>query len=149
MYANENFRDDLHHVCRTLVHAGADVTIPGCKGLTPLHAAAGVGDSDMTCMLLQAGAQPNAADCDGETPLHRAVAFGFQDVCAALVDADADPAIRCKTIGLANLLNGAHFDFSETHKSEGISSLELASMFRRHRVVSLLICQMSRKHDCT
>lgn len=57
---------------RLLLDAGADPSLPGESGKTPLHAAVGWGVPESVGMLLEAGADVNALDNVGRTPLDKA-----------------------------------------------------------------------------
>ena len=54
---------------RVLLQAGADVTVKGFMGRTPLHYAAEDEDAFAARVLLQAGADVNARAKNGKTPL--------------------------------------------------------------------------------
>ena len=59
---------------------------------TPLHSAAGTGDTAALTALLDAGADPDALDSLGAyTPLHYAARYGHAAAISALLDAGADP----------------------------------------------------------
>jgi ankyrin repeat protein len=53
---------------RVLIEAGADPSVPGTNGRTPLHEAVSRGDEAMVRLLLDAGADPGREDRWGGTP---------------------------------------------------------------------------------
>ena len=68
-----------------LLARGADVNAKSADGLTPLHYAAGAGNTVVVGILLKAGADPNARSIDGTTPLMRAAGAGREDTVKRLV----------------------------------------------------------------
>jgi ankyrin repeat protein len=60
------------------------------EGMTPLHLASVVGESEYVKLLIDAGANKEACDNLGGTPLHRAVASGNTDCVSELVTAGAN-----------------------------------------------------------
>ena len=59
---------------KMLLDAGATLDLPGCNGVTALHAAAGAGHPDVARFLLDKGAHPDYRVADsGSTPLMEAV----------------------------------------------------------------------------
>ena len=58
---------------------------------TPLHSAAGTGDTATLTALLNAGADPNACDSAGFTPLHHAAIHSRPAAVTMLLLAGADP----------------------------------------------------------
>ena len=111
-------------ICKLLVEAGADTTIPDFWGKTPvqiameqgqytrneeligylkaktvantLHLAAVLCDSKAANRLLEGGSNPNEYDKDGNTPLHKTAWSGSADVCKVLMDHGADPSLNAK-----------------------------------------------------
>lgn len=95
-------------VVRTLLAAGADLTLSNSRGMTPTMAAAGLGSVDADTrgiyttsdvqaraiasltLLLDAGGDVNAPDTRGLTPLHEAARWGWNDVVTFLVARGAD-----------------------------------------------------------
>ena len=69
-----------------LISHGADVNIPDKSGITPLHVAAELGNSEICIHLLKEGnAQVNAQDQHGATPLHYASYQGHRHVSELLL----------------------------------------------------------------
>jgi ankyrin repeat protein len=93
---------------RLLLKAGADITLPNARGITPTMAAAGLGSVDADTrgfylsedtqqraiasltLLLDAGGDVNAKDARGLSPLHEAARWGWNDVVTFLVSRGAD-----------------------------------------------------------
>jgi uncharacterized protein len=76
--------------------AGADLSIRGGDGFTPLHLAAFFGGAEAVRAILATGADPNA---DAENtfhvrPIHSAVAVGDHASAQALLEAGADPNVE-------------------------------------------------------
>ncbi|MFN2427164.1 MAG: ankyrin repeat domain-containing protein [Candidatus Binatia bacterium] len=63
-------------------------------GRSPLHEAAGHGDTRITVWLLENGADVSRKDMQGRTPLHNAVMGGSRAVAVLLLDAKADANAR-------------------------------------------------------
>ncbi len=75
---------------------GADLSVRGGDGFTPLHLAAFFGGADAVGAILATGADPDA-DADntfGVRPLHSACAVGDRASARALLDAGANPNVR-------------------------------------------------------
>ena len=74
-------RPELHYAAaegradeaRTLIQAGAEVSLADSQGMTPLHFAAQEHHVDVARVLLDAGAAVDATDQHGNTPLWKAV----------------------------------------------------------------------------
>jgi len=78
---------DLEKVA-SLLDEGADVLADNNYGITPLHAAAEKGHSDMIIMLLRRGARADMADINGLTPLHYAALFKQPAAIDALIESN-------------------------------------------------------------
>jgi ankyrin repeat protein len=84
-------------VLRALAAGGADVSMAGDGGVSPLMLAmpggrgqaAARNGGDIVTVLLELGADVNAANAAGQTPLHAAAAAGANDIVQALVDKGA------------------------------------------------------------
>ena len=61
---------------------------------TPLHYAAGAGNTEVCEILVDAGALVNKKDLEGCTPLHYAAAGNFYDTINALVRLGADALMK-------------------------------------------------------
>ena len=64
----------------------------GSSRRTPLHVAAGGGESSIVDFLIKSGAPLEARDNDGATPLHHAAAYGRSEAAEILLDAGANPS---------------------------------------------------------
>ena len=71
---------------------------PNFVGVTALHAAASIGNTNIAELLLQAGADVNAREKDGSTPLHEAVNHDHPELAELLLANKADPNVR-NTVG--------------------------------------------------
>jgi ankyrin repeat protein len=81
---------------KTLLQKGADVNVPLGDGMTALHFAAGIGDTQMAEMLLYAGANASAKTrLNDYTPLHIASESGSAAIAKLLLTAGAD--VNAKT----------------------------------------------------
>jgi ankyrin repeat protein len=89
----EFYDDDRRSMTAVLLEHGADVHRRDESGRTPLHYAAGVGESAVE-LLLSAGATVNAQAHDGRTPLHVAVDRGSVSAVDALLRAGANVELR-------------------------------------------------------
>jgi ankyrin repeat protein len=106
--------------------AGADLSIRGGDGFTPLHLAAFFGGAEAVRAILATGADPNA---DAENtfhvrPIHSAVAVGDHASAQALLEAGADPNVEQEG-GYTPLTAAIH------HKDA-----EMEALLRRHGAVS-------------
>src|SRR3954454_19367440 len=75
---------------------GADLSVRGGDGFTPLHLAAFFGGAEAVRTILAAGADPDA-DADNTfsvRPIHSAVAVGDHASALALLEAGADPNVE-------------------------------------------------------
>jgi ankyrin repeat protein len=80
---------------RTLVAAGADVSIPDQEGYLPLHLAADGTDLNLLCCLLQADPSVvNAQNIHGVTPLQKACYHNNIDAAALLLTYGANPKLQ-------------------------------------------------------
>jgi ankyrin repeat protein len=76
--------------------AGADLSVRGGDGFTPLHLAAFFGGAEAVRAILATGADPDA-DADNTfkvRPIHSAVAVRDHDSARALLEAGADPNVQ-------------------------------------------------------
>jgi ankyrin repeat protein len=101
---------------------GADLSVRGGDGFTPLHLAAFFGGAEAVRVILATGADPDAdADNPFEVrPLHSACARGDFECARALLEAGANPNIAQQR-GYTPLHSAAHLD-----------DYELASLLLRH-----------------
>jgi ankyrin repeat protein len=101
---------------------GADLSVRGGDGFTPLHLAAFFGGAEAVRVILATGADPDAdADNPFEVrPLHSACARGDFECARALLEAGANPNIAQQR-GYTPLHSAAHLD-----------EYELASLLLRH-----------------
>ena len=96
---------------------GADLSVRGGDGFTPLHLAAFFGGADVVRFILATGADP---DADAENPfsvrpLHSACARGDRDCARALLEAGANPNLAQQR-GYTPLHSAAHLDDLELAK---------------------------------
>ena len=75
-------------------------------GLTPLHAAARLGNAAAARALCAAGAEASVVDGDGATPLHAAAELGAVDVVEALLGAQASAGVIVRAAVLPPVLSG-------------------------------------------
>src|SRR5215218_10095696 len=93
---------------------GADLSVRGGDGFTPLHLAAFFGGAEAVRAILAAGADPDA-DADNPfkvRPLHSACATGDRDSARALLAAGANPNLAQQG-GYTPLHSAAHLDDPE------------------------------------
>jgi uncharacterized protein len=93
---------------------GADLSVRGGDGFTPLHLAAFFGGAAAVRAILAAGVDPDA-DADNPfkvRPLHSACATGDRDSARALLEAGADPNLAQQG-GVTPLHSAAHLDDAE------------------------------------
>jgi len=76
------------HIAKLLLQHGADASIPGRRGVQPLHLAA---HPSMAALLLENGASPTALDSMRNTPLHKAK---NAEVARLLLEKGADVGTR-------------------------------------------------------
>jgi ankyrin repeat protein len=77
---------------RLLLEAGADASVSGPRGMTPLGDAARNARLELVGLFLEAGADPNAPGLMGKSPLGWAVQRGHADVVTSLLEAGGDPS---------------------------------------------------------
>jgi hypothetical protein len=106
---------------RELVRAGQDVNI--ASPLSPLMAAAGRGNLDMTRYLLGQGARVNARAPNGKTALHAAAEFGTVEVAKLLLE------------------NGAQLDLADAN---GYTPLWSAAWNNRPEMIELFLQRGAR-----
>jgi ankyrin repeat protein len=75
---------------RALLHGGADHSLSGVRGFTPLHVASMRGHADLVQLLLSRGAQLEMRTAQGFTPLMYGGQEGHLAVCQLLVQAGAE-----------------------------------------------------------
>ncbi|KAI7770573.1 hypothetical protein ACKAV7_010067 [Fusarium commune] len=80
-----------HQVAKLLIKSGADVNAQDSELVTPLHLAAGYGQTDMVLSLLRAGANPNLLCAHGSSALGRSLAHGDLQVTRCLLENGASP----------------------------------------------------------
>lgn len=103
------------------IRSGADVNAYLPDGLTPLMAAAGMGDPLIVDLLLTAGARTRAVDIRiGTTALHKAALAGDPDVAAILLDHGAFIDQQIPILGHTALMDAV------VYKHEDVVSLLLA-----------------------
>jgi ankyrin repeat protein len=93
---------------------GADLSVRGGDGFTPLHLAAFFGGAEAVREILATGADPDA-DADNPfkvRPLHSACARGDVDCARALLEAGANPNLA-QQHGYTPLHSAAHLDDAE------------------------------------
>jgi len=105
---------------------GADLSVRGGDGFTPLHLAAFFGGAEAVRAILATGADPDA-DADNTfnvRPIHSAVAVGDHASARALLEAGADPNVEQQ---------GGHtpLDAALHHQDS-----EMEELLRRHGAVS-------------
>ena len=97
----DNFGTSRDAIVRLLVKKGADLSVPGYLGLTPLHYAARNGSFAVAKARVLLGAPIDARD-DGEaTPLYLAAEKGNGKIVTLLLDKGADPTLRARNISPA------------------------------------------------
>lgn len=75
----------------TLLERGADPSVKGKKGSTPLHFATSRGNEEIVKILLQhSKVNVNVKDVSGKTALHMACCEGHSKVCQLLLNYGAD-----------------------------------------------------------
>ena len=78
-----------------LLRSGADVNLPQGDGMSALHSAAEIGDTEMLEMLIIAGANTEAVTRIGDyTPLHVASEAGHGEVVRSMLEAGANVEAR-------------------------------------------------------
>lgn len=76
---------------------GGDINAVNEKKETPLHLAAGNGQTSTLCVLIQKGASLVAADKDGRTALHHAVLSKKPETLRALMELTVGSALKTDT----------------------------------------------------
>jgi ankyrin repeat protein len=105
---------------------GADLSVRGGDGFTPLHLAAFFGGAAAVRAILATGVDPDA-DADnafGVHPLHSACAVGDIESARALLDAGADPNVAQRS---------GHTPLDAAERG---GNAELAALLREHGAVS-------------
>jgi ankyrin repeat protein len=105
---------------------GADLSVRGGDGFTPLHLAAFFGGVEAVRAILATGADPDA-DADNTfkvRPIHSAVAVGDRASAQALLEAGADPNVEQE---------GGHTPLTAAIHNQ---DAELEALLRRHGAVS-------------
>jgi ankyrin repeat protein len=85
----------------------AEVNCLGNKGLSPLHIAAAVGNSDIVAILFQNGADVCSLDEDGNSPLHLADYYGNSDTVTILRQYPYGADVNCHNLDKAFPLHNA------------------------------------------
>jgi ankyrin repeat protein len=104
-------------MARFLLDRGADVNAPGTDETTPLHCAAGSGQTSMVEFLLSRGANVNAKAAYDLTPLHSAAYGGHTLAAKVLLNHGAD--ISAKSNGWTPLQCSKSGEFSELLRKKG------------------------------
>jgi ankyrin repeat protein len=73
---------------------GVPTDEPDAVGRSPLHEAAGNGDTKIVKWLLARGAKVDRKDMQGRTPLQNAVLGGSREIASLLIDAGADVSVH-------------------------------------------------------
>jgi ankyrin repeat protein len=111
---------DLARV-ETLIRQGADLNAAQGDGMTALHWAAELGNTEMALRLVQAGANVGVVTRMGDyAPLHIAARGGHTEIVRALLGAGADPSARTSTGGSTPL----HFAASTSSDAAVTALLE-------------------------
>ena len=98
---------------------GADLSVRGGDGFTPLHLAAFFGGADAVRAILAAGADPDA-DADNVfkvRPIHSASAVGDHDSVRALLEAGANPNVTSRRLHAA-----AHGGAQQRRRARGAAA---------------------------
>ena len=94
-------------VVEVLFTSGADVNVRDDSGYTPLHYAAGIGNTEFVKMLLDKKANPNSTNITGGTPLCQAVGFSKLAVVELLLAGGANPNLSTN-LGMTPLMVAAN-----------------------------------------
>ena len=84
-------------VVRLLIERGADVSVAGPLGFTPLHHAASAKSADVANVLIEAGAGVDVRNADNATPLHIAAEFVKLAMVRTFLDHGANVNGRCRS----------------------------------------------------
>jgi ankyrin repeat protein len=107
-----------------LLERGADASVSGPRGMTPLGDAARNARLELVDLLLEAGADPNAPALMGTSPLSWAVQRGHADVVASLLGGGGDAGHVDPSSGRSLLHEAAtygHLDITEALLRGGAS----------------------------
>uniref|UniRef100_A0A0A9VX16 Ankyrin-3 n=1 Tax=Lygus hesperus TaxID=30085 RepID=A0A0A9VX16_LYGHE len=85
---------DKKSIVLLLLDYKADPNAPDINGLTPLHWAATLGNTDFGTILLDHGANPNVQTKNGDTALHFCAEKGNSTFIQLLLNHNADPTLR-------------------------------------------------------
>ena len=151
--ADAAMQGDLEAV-RALLRGGADVNAAQGDGMTALHWAARLGESELVEVLLYAGAKLDAGTRIGRyTPLHIAAREGRESVVRVLLDAGADPGVVTTNSGatplhlaarsgdqeIVQLLIDHGAEVNATAGSWGQTPLTFAAALNRVGVIEVLL----------
>lgn len=113
--------------------------------------AAGIGDYQMTALLIEFGFDLNGSNCSGYSPVHWATQERHLDILRLLIESGADPNLPDND-GVTPIYIAASSGYSEiikylieknvdinTKDNHGTTALMIASAFNREEVISLLL----------
>ncbi|CAN0075802.1 unnamed protein product, partial [Laminaria digitata] len=139
---------------RTILYSETNPEDPRSLGYTALHAAAAGDEVEAIRLMVEAGDNVDLLDGRGQTPLHVAVKNDNPEAVRFLCDLGADKNKRCRSgfaplhLGMfspgtlsaviALLDAGADADLRQ-HDSDGVSALDMASVFGRVHIVTMLL----------
>lgn len=86
--------DEVKTITEVLLAAGADTNVKDGRGNTPLHLAAGKGNTQMVKQLLEKGLKVDEPGPGELTPLHLAAQGGHLDIVELLVQSGADIQVQ-------------------------------------------------------
>ena len=114
---------------KALLDAGANPSISGHQGNSPLHHCTERGDLQSVRLLLAHGAPVDAVDDWGNTPLSRAAVYGHVEIGRALLEAKADANHRAKdgSTPLDEARANGHREFVDLVRSAGARETEVTA----------------------
>ncbi|MRX74179.1 M48 family metalloprotease [Bacillus lacus] len=92
-YSENDTTQEKTQIAKALIENGADVTMRGVDGYTPLHLAVYWQFGEIVMLLLQNGADVDSQDDYGNTPLHNAVYNGDEELIRLLIKEGSNPQI--------------------------------------------------------